>query len=75
MKLIGKLGQYRRDFTGKYECENCGNTEVRRGCYDDRNFHDNITPRWKCRKCGKTTLDIKDRPDYVPTKYSESEIV
>ena len=75
MKLIEVTNQHRRDFTGRYECESCGNTEIRHGCYDDRNFHDNVTPRWKCKKCGKTTLDAKDKPDYVPTKYNDWEAV
>ena len=74
MKLIEKMNQSRRDFTGKYECENCGNIEEHSG-YDDRNFHDNITPHWKCKKCGKTTLDIKGKPDFIPTKYYDFEVV
>lgn len=74
MKLIKKMNQSRRDFTGKYECESCGNIEEHTG-YDDRNFHDNVTPRWKCEKCGKTTLDIKDKPNYIPTKYSDFEVI
>lgn len=75
MKLIEKIDQFRRDFSGKYECEGCGHIEIHHGCYDDRNFHDNVSPRWKCEKCGKTTLDIKGKPNYVPTKYSDFEIV
>lgn len=75
MKLIEKINQNRRDFTGKYQCEGCGEIEVHPGCYDDRNFHDNIAPSWKCKNCGKTTLDIKGKSDFVPTKYSDLEII
>lgn len=75
MKLIKKISQHRRDFEGEYQCENCGEIETYHACYDDRNFHDNVTPRWKCKKCGKTSLDMKDKPDHVPTKYSDLEVV
>ena len=74
MRLIKILNQSRRDFDGEYECEGCGNIEVHYG-YDDRNFHDNVTPRWECEKCGKSTLDIKGKADYIPTKYSDFEVV
>ena len=74
MKLIEKVNQNRRDFTGKYECEACGNLEEHSG-YDDRNFHDNVTPHWKCSKCGKSTLDLELKPEFVGTKYSDSEVV
>ena len=74
MKLIEKVNQSRRDFTGKYECEACGNLEEHSG-YDDRNFHDNVTPHWKCSKCGKSTLDLGIKPKSVMTKYSDYEIV
>ena len=75
MKLIEILNQHRRDYDGKYQCEGCGHIETHYGCYDDRNFHDNVTPRWECPECKKTTLDIKGKADYVPTKYSDWETV
>jgi len=75
MRLIEKINQSRRDFDGVYECENCGNKETHNGCYDDRNFHDNVAPNWKCEKCGKSTIDIKGKSDFVATKYGSHEIV
>lgn len=75
MKLIAKISQSRRDFSGIYKCEECGNEEEHGGCYDDRNFHDNVTPHWKCEKCGKSTIDVKGKPDFIQTKYQDFEIV
>ena len=75
MKLIEIISQSRRDFSGVYKCEGCGDEEEHRGCYDDRNFHDNVTPYWKCKKCGKTTIDIQDKPDFIQTKYRDYEVV
>jgi len=74
MKLVEKQDQHRRDYTGKYECESCKNIQIIRGCYDDRNFHDNVAPNWKCEKCGKTSKEsgVESR---VSTKYSDFEIV
>lgn len=74
MKLIEITSQSRRDFYGKYECEGCGNIE-KHGGYDDRNFHDNVTPRWKCEKCGKSTIDLGIKPEFILTKYSAYEVV
>jgi len=75
MKLIEITLQSRRDFHGKYKCEGCGNIEEHDYCYDDRNFHDNVTPRWKCKKCGKSTLDLGIKPEFVETKYRDYEVV
>jgi len=75
MELIEKKSQSRRDFVGIYKCEECGNIEEHRGCYDDRNFHDNVSPHWKCKKCGKSTIDLGLKPKFIQTKYREYEIV
>jgi hypothetical protein len=75
MKLIEKTRQYRRDFVGIYECENCGHKQEYRGCYDDDNFHVNVTPRWQCPKCGKSTLDLGLEPAKISTKYNSWEVV
>jgi predicted RNA-binding Zn-ribbon protein involved in translation (DUF1610 family) len=75
MKLIEKTWQSRRDFSGIYECENCGYREEHEGCYDDDNFHINVTPRWKCPKCGKSTLDLGLEPAKIKTKYHPWQVV
>ena len=75
MRLLEKKDQNRRDFTGLYECEGCGNKEEIKGCYDDRNFHDNVMPNGKCKKCGKSTIDLGRHIEKVSTKYGEFEIV
>lgn len=75
MKLIKKISQSRRDFTGIYKCENCGNIEEHQYCYDDRNFHDNVTPHWKCQKCGKSTLDLGLKSEFVQTRYPDYQVV
>ena len=74
MKLIEITSQSRRDFHGKYKCEGCGNIEEHSG-YDDRNFHDNVTPNWKCKNCGKSTLDLGIIPQCVNTKYPDDMVV
>ena len=40
MKLLEKISQHRRDFKGKYECENCGAIKTDSGLdsYDDEFF-------------------------------------
>lgn len=67
MKIKEITCQHRRDFTAVYECEYCGYTEKRDG-YDDANFHNNVIPKMKCIKCGKTA-DENYRP--LTTKYPE----
>jgi len=75
MKLIEKIYQYRRDFDWIYECEWCGEKEEHQWCYDDRNFHDNVTPTWKCKKCDKSTNDLWVEKEIVSTKYASYEVV
>jgi transcription elongation factor Elf1 len=67
MKIKRIINQHRRDFDAEYECEHCGHIKVDYG-YDDANFHNNVIPKMKCEKCGKTAGD-----DYRPlaTKYPE----
>ena len=59
MKLLEKLNQFRRDFDGVYQCEGCGEKEEMKGCYDDRFFHDEISPSWDCKKCGKSSIELE----------------
>ena len=67
MKIKQIIFQNRRDFKAIYECEHCGDTFEEWG-YDDANFHKNVIPKMKCKKCGKTAGE-----DYEPraTKYPE----
>jgi transcription elongation factor Elf1 len=67
MKIKKIISQHRRDFTAIYECEHCGHEKEGSG-YDDANFHQNVIPDMKCKKCGK-----KSGADYRPlsTKYPE----
>jgi len=71
MKIKKIISQSRRDFRAIYECEHCGETIEGFG-YDDANFHQNVIPNMKCKKCDK-----KAPVDYRPlaTKYPEYEIV
>lgn len=59
--------QHRRDFTALYECEHCGHIIKETG-YDDANFHENVIPKMKCKKCGKVANE-NYRP--LTTKYPE----
>jgi ribosomal protein L37AE/L43A len=68
MKIKTIKSQHRRDFTATYECEHCGHEHDGYG-YDDSNFHENVIPKMKCDKCGKTASDSY-RP--LATKYAES---
>ena len=67
MKIQKIESQSRRDFYAIYECEHCGHTKKGSG-YDDAYFHQNVIPKMKCEKCGKTAGE-----DYraLSTKYPE----
>lgn len=71
MRIKKFTGFSRRDFYAIFECEHCGHEHERSG-YDDAHFHDNVIPRLKCPKCGKTAAE-----DYTPlaTKYPEGAVV
>lgn len=74
MKIKEITRRHRRDFYAIYECEGCGSTEEKSG-YDDRNFHDNVIPSFKCKNCGKSRNDLGIKGNYTQTKYAEYEIV
>lgn len=67
MRIKEIISQHRRDFKAIYECEHCGYTEVGSG-YDDSNFHQNVIPTMKCKKCGKVA-GKNYRP--LATKYPD----
>jgi len=71
MKIKEIISQHRRDFEAIYECEYCGNEEIRDG-YDDKNFHHNVIPKIKCSKCGETSPETYRA---LSTKYNEWEVV
>lgn len=68
MQIKEIKSQNRRDFRAVYVCQHCGHEEEGSG-YDDSNFHRNVVPAMKCKKCGKAAGD-----DYRPlsTKYPDS---
>ena len=70
MKIKSKINQYRRDFTAIYECEGCGYSESSSG-YDDRNFHDNVIPAFKCPKCEKSSIDLGTELKHTETVYPD----
>lgn len=71
MKLIKITDQIRRDFSGIFECENCGEKETKTSCYDDRNYHDNVIPKMTCKNCGKSRNDLGIKVEITQTKYPE----
>jgi len=75
MKLQEITYQHRRDFSGVYVCEGCGDVEEKKGCYDDDYFHQVVTPKMECKKCGETTNTLGLKPQEVETKYPASQVV
>ena len=71
MKIKKIISQSRRDFQAIYECEHCGFSYEGSG-YDDRYFHEDVIPQWKCKKCGK-----KAPIEYqaLATKYPDTVII
>lgn len=75
MKVLKKYNQFRRDCYADLECESCGNKEVDKSAYDDRNYWDNVVPTFVCKICGKSTNDLGLKPQEVQTRYSPYEVV
>ena len=73
MKIKRMLDQNRRDFWADFECESCGHVESNMRGYDDRNFHDNVIPNFKCKECGKSRNDLNITQNPTPTRYSDWE--
>jgi len=53
MKIKTIISQNRRDFQAIYVCEHCNEEENGSG-YDDSYFHNEVIPKRKCKKCGKS---------------------
>ncbi len=72
MKIKRIVARHRRDFTAILICEHCENEEKLTNGYDDANYHQNVIPNMKCKKCEK-----KADENYLPiaTKYAEKKIV
>jgi len=70
MKIKILVYQHRRDFKAIYVCEHCGAEDTEMG-YDDRNFHDNVIPDMKCKKCGKSRNGIGIKGEFTQTQYPE----
>lgn len=71
MKIKEIISQYRRDFSAVMICEFCNQEELNKWGYDDRNYHDNVIPKMKCKNCGKSTESEGGTPDRIATKYPE----
>lgn len=71
MKLKNITSQSRRDFWGTYECEFCGHIEEKVSGYDDNYFHNNVTPKMNCKKCGESTISKGGDVQQIQTKYPE----
>ena len=71
MKIEKITRQHRRDFRADFVCEGCGAVEKNVRGYDDRNFHDNVIPTFRCNECGESSesLGVDYRP--LTTKYPE----
>ena len=74
MRITTIRSQNRRDFNADVICEDCGHEDKIRG-YDDRNYHDNVIPNMKCKKCGKSRNDLGITQEPTQTKYASWEVV
>ena len=72
MKIKEITSQHRRDFRADMICEHCGNIERNVSGYDDHFFHNDVIPKWKCEKCGKTAKE-NYRP--LAPKYSQDTVI
>lgn len=71
MKVTKRYNQHRRDLTIDLKCEGCGIEETNKSAYDDRNFWDNVVPRFKRKGCRKSSTDLGTETERVTTKYPE----
>lgn len=71
MKITKITWQHRRDFDADVQCEFCDNRERLESGYDDDNYHRNVVPNIKCKKCEKSTISEKGVIDEVQTRYPE----
>jgi transcription elongation factor Elf1 len=72
MKLTKIISQHRRDFKGEYKCEFCNHTEIDKNMdsYDDNYFHQEVTPKMKCKSCGESTLSGFNNPNIHDKRFA-----
>lgn len=71
MRVTKRYNQHRRDLTIDMECEGCKAQETYGRAYDDANFWVNVVPNFKCKKCNKSSVDMKITPTDIHTRYPE----
>lgn len=69
MRVVKRYDQHRRDLSIDMECENCGAKDTYTSAYDDTNFWVNVVPNFKCKECGKTSVELGIRPESIETRY------
>lgn len=72
MKIKKILSQHRRDFTAILICEHCETEAFLKNGYDDFNYHNNVIPAMKCKKCN-AIADENYRP--LAPKYDPGIII
>lgn len=75
MKVTRIYDQHRRDCSCDSQCESCGQVDTDKYAYDDANFWNNVMPKRKCSKCGKTTFDSGEALYVVTPRYAPHEVV
>ena len=71
MKVLEIYNQHRRDCHVDMECQSCKTKQTITTGYDDSNYWVNIVPNMKCKKCGKSTIDLNLYAEEIKTKYPE----
>ncbi len=75
MKITEITSQNRRDFHADIICEGCGHKDKLTRGYDDRNYHDNVIPNIKCKKCNKSRNDLGIVDEPTQTKYAAWQVI
>jgi hypothetical protein len=76
MKITRTFDWCRRDFSFDAKCENpdCGEQISSRGGYDDDNYYNNVIPNLKCKKCGKSSVEMGTF-EKEPTRYDPNVVM
>lgn len=71
MKIIKTYGWSRRDFSYDAQCEDesCKNIDKNNSGYDDSNYYNNVVPRQKCSKCGKSSNDLGTQTQEIASRH------